>query len=312
LTTHDGILTFFFLYCARKDNYNEKAMKPIYQKLLPSSEQSFIFYEEELPHFIVPWHYHPEIEILLVVKSTGTSYIGDSIKTFGPGDVCLIGESLPHWWKSDNEYLEEGSNLNMNAHVIQFRQDVLLQFITLPEMAPIRLLLERSQRGIRFTGNSRVKIGNMIQQIFQENGLKRISGLLLLLETMSNEEEFEFLASSGFSKSIYTSDFERFNTVYEYIIENFTRPIKLEDVAQQAYMAPTAFCRYFKKRTGKSFSVFLYEFRIGHANRLLVETDIKISTIAHECGFNNLSNFNQQFKKVTGYTPQEYRNKYKL
>jgi AraC-like DNA-binding protein len=288
-------------------------MKPIYQKLLPSSEQSFIFYKEELPHFIVPWHYHPEIEILLVVKSTGTSYIGDSIKTFGPGDVCLIGENLPHRWKSDNEYLEEDSNLNMNAHVIQFRKDVLLQFITLPEMTPIRLLLERSQRGIRFTGNSRIKIGKIIRKIFHDNGLKRISGLLLLLETMSNEEDFEYLASSGFSKSIYsTSDLQQFNTVYEYIIQNFTHPIRLEDVAKKACMVPTAFCRYFKKRTGKSFSVFLYEFRIGHANRLLIETNIKISTIAHECGFNNLSNFNQQFKKVTGYTPQVYRNKYKL
>lgn len=286
-------------------------MKPFYQKLHPSSEQSFIFYEEEQPHFTVPWHYHPEIEILLVVKSTGTSYIGDSIKTFGPGDVCLIGDNLPHWWKSDDKYLEEGSRLNINAHVIQFSKDVLLQFLALPEMAPIRLLLERSRCGIRFMGESRIKIEKMIRTIFLENGLKRISGLLLLLEAMSTEEEFEYLASSGFSKSILTSDFQRFNAVYEYIIHNFPRPITLDEIARKAYMTPSAFCRYFKKRTGKSFSVFLYEFRIGHANRLLAETDIKISTIAHECGFNNLSNFNQQFKKVTGYTPQAYRSKYK-
>jgi AraC-like DNA-binding protein len=287
-------------------------MKPFYQKLHPASEQSFIFYEEELPHFTVPWHYHPEIEILLVVQSTGISYIGDSINTFGPGDVCLIGESLPHWWKNDNKYLEGSSNTSMIAHVIQFRKDVFMQFIDLPEMAPIRLLLERSRCGIRFLGNSRIKIGKMIQKIFRENGLKRISGLLLLLETMSNEEEFEYLASSGFSKSVNTSDFQRFNAVYEYIIHNFTRSITLEDIARKACMTPPAFCRYFKRRTGKSFSVFLYEFRIGHANRLLAETDMKISTIAHECGFNNLSNFNQQFKKITSCTPQEYRNKYRF
>jgi AraC-like DNA-binding protein len=286
-------------------------MKPIYQKLQPSSEQSFIFYEEEQPRFTVPWHYHPEIEILLVVKSTGTSYIGDSVRTFGPGDVCLIGEGLPHWWKSDNKYLEEGSSLKMTAHVIQFREDLIMQFNTLPEMAPILSLLERSKRGICFTESSKTKIGKMIRKIFHENGLKRISGLLLLLEAMSNEENFEYLASSGYSKNVNTSDFDRFNAVYEYIIKNFQRPITLEEISCRAFMTPSAFCRYFKKRTGKSFSVFLYEFRIGHANRLLAETDIKISTIAHECGFNNLSNFNQQFKKVTGYTPQAYRSKYK-
>ncbi len=287
-------------------------MKPFYQKLVPESEQSFIFYEEELPHFIVPWHYHPEIEILMVVKSTGTSYVGDSIDAFNAGDVCLIGEDLPHWWKSDNEYLQESSDLNMKAHVIQFRKEIFeSQFMPLPEMAPVRQLVERSQRGIRFLGSSRVKIGRMIRKIYREEGLKRIAGLLLLLEMMATEKEFEYLASVSFSRSVHAADFQRFNVIHEYIIHHFTEPIRLEDIAAKAHMVPTAFCRYFKKRTGKSFSTFLNEFRVGHANRLLAENKVKISSIAQECGFNNLSNFNEQFKKITGYTPKEYRKRFK-
>ncbi len=287
-------------------------MKLLYQKLVPAPEQSFIFYEEELPHFIVPWHYHPEIEILLVVKSTGTSYIGDSISTFGAGDVCMIGEDIPHWWKSDKEYMQEGSDLKMKAHVIQFRKEIFeSQFLPLPEMAPVRQLMGRSQQGIRFLGNSRVKIGRMIRKIFREEGLKRIAGLLLLLEMMANENEFEYLASAGFSKTIHTSDFHKFNKIYEFIINNFTRPISLEETSEVAHMAPTAFCRYFKKRTGKNFSTFLNEFRVGHAGRLLLEEKVKISNIAQDCGFNNLSNFNEQFKRITGYTPKEFRIKYK-
>ena len=288
-------------------------MRAFYQKLIPESEQSFIFYEEELPHFTVPWHYHPEIEILLVVKSTGTSYIGDSINPFCPGDVCLIGEDLPHWWKSDKEYMQDGSNLHVKAHVIQFRKDIFeSQFMPLPEMAPVRQLIERSQRGIRFLNKSRTKISRMIRKILKEDGLKRIAGLLLLLEVMANEKEYAYLSSISFSKKINTVDFQRFNQVHEYIIKNFRNTIKLEDVAAVAYMAPTAFCRYFKKRTGKQFSNYLNEFRIGHANRMLVENKIKISNIALECGFNNLSNFNEQFKKITGFTPKEYRENFKL
>ena len=287
-------------------------MKPFYQKLVPESEQSFIFYEEQLPHFIVPWHYHPEIEILLVVKSTGTCYIGDSIKAFVPGDVCLIGEDLPHWWKSDNEYLQEGSNLNMKAHVIQFRKEVFeSQFLPLPEMAPVRQLVERSQHGIRFLGDSRIKIGRMIQKIFRKEGLGRIARLLLLLEMMATETEYEYLASAGFTKSLHTDDFQRFTKIHEYLIHHFSEPIRLEDVAAKANMAPTAFCRYFKKHIGKSFSSFLNEFRVGHAKRLLAESKAKISSIAQDCGYNNLSNFNEQFKKNTGITPKEYRERFR-
>jgi len=286
-------------------------MKPFYQKLAPAPEQSFIFYEEELPHFIVPWHYHPEIEILLVVKSTGTNYVGDSINYFGAGDVYLIGDELPHWWKSANEYLQEGSNLNMKAQVIQFRKELFeSQFLPLPEMAPVRQLIERSQRGIRFLSESRTKIGQMIQKIFREEGLKRVAGLLLLLEMMANEKEYEYLASISFSKKLNTADFKRFNLIYEYIIRHFNEPIRLEDIAGKANMVPTAFCRYFKKRTGKSFSAFLNEFRVGHANRMLAESRIKISSIAQECGYNNLSNFNEQFKKIMGITPREYRERF--
>ena len=286
-------------------------MKPFYQKLVPALEQSFIFYEEELPHFIVPWHYHPEIEILLVVKSTGTNYVGDSINSFGAGDVCLLGGELPHWWKSDNKYLQEKSNLSIKTYVIQFRKELFESlFLSLPEMEPVSQLIERSQRGIRFLGESRIKIGRMIRQNFREEGMKRIAGLLILLEVMANEKEYEYLASISFSKKLHTDDFQRFNQIYEYIIRHFNEPINLEDIADKANMVPTSFCRYFRKRTGKSFSAFLNEYRVGQANRMLAETKIKISSIAQECGFNNLSNFNEQYKKIMGSTPKEYREQF--
>ena len=87
-------------------------MKPFFQKLAPLPEESIIFLDEEIPHFIVPWHFHPEIEILYVVKSTGTSYIGDSINNFCEGEISIIGENMPHWWKSDPHFLEKTDTLN--------------------------------------------------------------------------------------------------------------------------------------------------------------------------------------------------------
>ena len=287
-------------------------MKPFYQKLVPLPEQSIIFMDEEKPHFTVPWHFHPEIEILLVVKSSGTSYIGDNISRFTDGEVCIIGENIPHWWKSDNSYFENKITGGVKALVIQFSKEIFnSNFINLPEMSAIKELLENSQRGIRFSGKSQEIIGNQVIKTFRNSGIQRITELVLLLDIMANAKEYHYLSSVGYSKTILTFDFYRFNKIHEYIIRNFTKTISLEEISSKVNMGETAFCRYFKKHTGKTFSVFLNEFRIGHACKLMMEDKVTISRACFESGFNNLSHFNDQFKRIMKLTPTEYISAYK-
>jgi AraC-like DNA-binding protein len=287
-------------------------MKPFYQKLVPLPEQSIIFMDEEKPHFTVPWHFHPEIEILLVVKSSGTSYIGDNISRFTDGEVCIIGENIPHWWKSDDSYLDSNNNEGMKALVIQFSKEIFnSNFINLHEMNAIKELLENSQRGIRFTGKSQEMIASGVKNIFNHSGIQRITELILLLDIMATAKEYHYLSSVGYSKSIQSFDFYRFNKIHEYIIRNFSKTIKLEEISATVNMGETAFCRYFKKHTGKTFSVFLNEFRIGHACKLMMEENVTISRACFESGFNNLSHFNDQFKRIMKLTPTEYISSYK-
>ena len=99
-------------------------MKPIYQKLVALPTQSVIFFDEEIPHFTVPWHFHPEIEILLVVKSSGTSYVGDGIHRFTEGEISIIGENVPHWWKSDKKYFDLEISTGIKALIIQFNKEI--------------------------------------------------------------------------------------------------------------------------------------------------------------------------------------------
>jgi len=287
-------------------------MKPFYQKLESSPSQSVIFFDEEKPHFTVPWHFHPEIEILFVVKSSGTSYVGDGIRHFTDGEISIIGENVPHWWKSDKKYFEAKPMMGMKALIVQFNKEIFhSNFINLPEMSAIKELLERSQRGIQFTGKSRRLFGEQIAKIFRLTGISRITELVILLDMMANTREFKYHASIGYSKSINTFDFYRFNKIHEHIILNLTKPIKLEEVADLANICPTAFCRYFKKHTGKTFSSFLNEIRIGHACRLMLTENISISGASQESGFNNLSHFNDQFKRVMKLTPSAYLSAYK-
>ncbi len=286
-------------------------MKPFFQKLESLPSQSVIFFDEEKPHFTVPWHFHPEIEILYVVKSSGTSYVGDGIRRFVDGEISIIGENVPHWWKSDRKYFE-GTSTGMKALIIQFNKEIFKSnFINLPEMTAIKELLEKSQRGIQFTGKSRKLFGEQINEIFQLSGIRRITELIHLLDIMANTKEYRYHASLGYSKSINTFDFYRFNKIHEHIILNLTKPIKLEEVADIANICPTAFCRYFKKHTGKTFSSFLNEIRIGHACRLMLTENITISVASMESGFNNMSHFNEQFKRVMKITPSAYLSAYK-
>lgn len=288
-------------------------MKPFYQKLTPLPTQSVIFYDEEKPHFTVSWHFHQEIEILFVLKSTGTCYIGDGIHRFTDGEISIIGENVPHWWKSDSKFFESTNNSGVRALIIQFKKEIFDDnFINLHEMSGIRMLIEKSQRGIQFYGTSRKILGKQVQKIFRMKGIKRITELIILLDMMANTDEYGYHSSLGYSKIINSYDFFRFKIIQEYIIKNFTQPIKLKDIADKANICPTAFCRYFKQRTGRTFISFLNEIRVGNACKLMVEENLPVSIACIESGFNNLAHFNKIFRRIFNLSPTEYLRAYSL
>lgn len=286
-------------------------MIPLYQEL-PFTSNSYInFYKEDLPHFIVPWHYHPEIEIMYILEGTGTRFVGDHIGRYQEGDVCMVGPKLPHEWRNDDEFFTQGAGLKASCLCLFFLKDIFeANLIRLPEMSNIRQLIERSRRGIKFVGKSRDAIGSFIQRSVNDTGASRIINFISLLEMMATTDEYELLASIGFTESVNSSDFERFDKVYQYMMKNFMKPIKLEEVSSLVGLTPNAFCRYFRGRTKKTFIQYLNDIRIGHAKKLLIEGRMKISTLSMESGFNNLSNFIEQFKRSTQMSPSEYQKKF--
>ena len=95
-----------------------------------------------------------------------------------------------------------------------------------------------------------------------------------------------------------------------FLMNNYTREIQLEEVAGLVNLNKSSFCRYFKYRTHKTCSQFLNEIRIAHACKLLINGELSISEICYETGYNNISHFNRQFKLITGLTAKAYTNKY--
>jgi len=282
-------------------------MELLYQQLSKESEFCINLLEVELPYFTVPWHYHPEIEIIYIEKGSGFRFVGDHSEQFEEGDIAIIGSNLPHVWKSDKLYQNNTPENFSRALVIHFQENILRgNLALLPEMEWINKLIFNAQYGIKFTGAARAQIATSIKSLIKTTGVKKITSLIELLDLMAKTKEKTLLASNGYSKIRKSNDFDRFDKAHRYMIDHFQKDISLASISEIVNMTPTSFCRYFKKRTTKSYLTFLNEIRIGHACKLLLENKMNIGEICYDSGFNNLSNFNLTFKKVKGTSPSQF------
>jgi AraC-like DNA-binding protein len=286
-------------------------MLPIFQKIEANINHSFYVGHRKSQYFPNPFQFHPEIEILLVIEGTGTRLVGDSIDRFGSGDLVMIGQNVPHVWYSDKKYTQVKSNLFSEAIFILFKTEIFgEQFWHLPESKSILKIIQLSKRGIKLTGKTCEEVTSLMRSMSNSVGFNRIILLLSILEKIASQKEYKFLASPIVQNTINESDSERLNKVYKYVINNFQQDITLEKAAGIASLSAPAFCRYFKKRTNKTFIQFLNEIRISFACRLLAEEDIPVAGICYNCGYTNVSYFIRQFKGITGFTPLSYKKKY--
>jgi AraC-like DNA-binding protein len=258
-------------------------------------------------HFLDLWHYHPEFELVYIVRSSGNCFIGDAIERFEPGTLMLLGSNLPHGWFNKPKYFKEASKLKAESLAIHFSMDFMqVNLKNIPEFQQISHLMERSKVGLLFGKATQEQAYRLLVEMTNQDAFNRLLSFLQILRCLSEAEDYRTLSSAGYVKMFRETN-DRLGRVHEYIMNNFNRDISLTDVADIALMNKSAFCRYFKKATKKSFSQYLNEIRIGYACKLLQErTDATISEIAFEIGYNNLSNFNRQFKIITGYAPTTY------
>jgi len=280
-------------------------MKP---KKLPRTSpinSSFSVHHHQLPHFLNVWHYHKECELVYIEKSTGTKFIGDGMERFRPGDLVLIGSLLPHLWLNDKIHFER-NNMQAEAWVIHFNADCFgHDFFNVPELYLIRQLLEEAKVGLKILGNNKPQIIAMLKKLSTQDGLEKVMSLLNILNLIA-QSTYKPQSSLSFINE-YPKSNSKLDKVYAYMLKNFNHGIGLNDVADHVCMNASAFSRFFKKATNKSFISFLIELRIGFACKIMLEDSYKtIAEVCYESGFNNLSNFNKQFKKITGKSPMEY------
>ncbi|MBX3240307.1 MAG: helix-turn-helix domain-containing protein [Chitinophagaceae bacterium] len=286
-------------------------MKAAIQKSSIPDEKIFVARELKERHFDPTWHSHREYQLFVVLKGTGTRFIGNTVKSFTTGDITFLGPGVPHLWRNDTSYFSKSSRQRTHGLVIYFREGFIGDLLDKEEMQQVRALFKKAARGIEFPADIAVHIAVKIKELIGTHGTASLIGLLQILDMLSVARDFHLLHNETYTYELNESETQRINIVYNYAAQHFHNGISLEQVSRLLNMTPTSFSRYFKMKTSKSFSDFLSELRIRHASKLLVEDDSKsISQISAACGFNTLSNFNRQFKVFMQMTPRDYRDQF--
>lgn len=286
-------------------------MKLKFLKITNQVNSSFTIRKDIQADYNNYWHYHEEVEIIYFHKGNGLQYVGDHIKHFEPGDLIVLGPNLPHYWKLEKSKLPEKTDNMPFSTVIHFNEKIIgASFFDLPELYTIRILLENAKNGILIKTPDSKRIAKCMEEIYRKKGLSKFLTLLKCLMLTAEEKNITTLSTVGLSYNYPETDQSRIKSIYNYSSDNISKKISLQAVASIVGLAPTAFCRYFKLKTGKTYSQFLINLRINYSCKLLFENKKNIKQIAYESGFNNFSCFYKNFKAITGLTPQNYLNKY--
>ncbi|WP_411030691.1 AraC family transcriptional regulator [Spongiimicrobium sp. 3-5] len=275
-------------------------MKPELEIIpLLQQDHSFNFFKVNEDRLEPKWHYHPELELTLINRGTGTRFVGDSIAQYYDMDLVLLGENLPHHWVSHND----GGNNPQEAAVFQFNKQTLYR---LPECRQFSDLFQKANFGLQYLAPKKELLDLMLS--FDEyQGIEQVSVLLKILHVLMFDENYQKLSTIDYNtKQINNRHETKISRTTKYVLENLDKSLSVEKMAQYTNLTPESFCRWFKKSFGNTFVTFLNTARVEKACQYLLQTDWNISEIAFLTGFESVGHFNRTFKKIKGRSPREF------
>ena len=212
-------------------------------------------------HFDPVWHAHSEYQLFVVQKGIGTRFIGDSIKSFKPGELILTGPHLPHVWRSDETYFKKESSHTAEGIVIYLNENFLGDHILeKEEMLALKKLFSKSMRGLEFYGPKKTEVIKLMEELTQLQGIPSVIHLLHILEILAATKEYHYISSKPYEDTFNQSETDRLNKVYEYAFKNFRKKVLLEDLAELLHMTPTSFSRYFAMKNNTNYTENLLKF----------------------------------------------------
>lgn len=269
---------------------------------IPKPENDALVFQEDIEYvFYDKLHQHDEIQISLIIEGEGTLIVGDTINDYTKGDLLVFGSNLPHVFKSSPQVHKKSRMVTLFFTKSAFGDG----FFNLEELREVRAFFKTIENGFKITAND--KLNALFLSLKSSTKLQRFIKLLEILKITSRCKR-KPLSSFVYEKKYSDIEGKRMRDIMEYTMNSYDKELTLDSVAMVAAMTKNAFCKYFKKRTNKTYFRFLNELRIENASKLLLSNeDYSIAEIANMSGFNNISNFNRKFKLIKGITPSGFK-----
>lgn len=280
-------------------------MKPVFEKVPLGAGESFHCEVVRGPDYGTRWHFHPEHQLTLAIRSQGHRLVGDHLGELTDGDLVLVGSNLPHVWHQAADVEQE-----VRAVILRFDDQFAgRDFMAKTEMDGVRALLRRASRGLAVTGKTRDEVAMRLERLPDLHGLERLLELLgVLARLAAGAGDLKPLASATYEPELRSEDQDRMERVCAYMHAHYTEKIERRTLAALAALSEGAFSRFFHSRTGRTVPQYVNELRVGRACRLLIEhPERTVSDIALDCGFDNLANFNRRFLAARGVAPSVFR-----
>lgn len=238
-------------------------------------------------------HYHFAYELFFLEEGTRTYIINDKIYNISAGDVILIKPNILHKTQSKKRFKRYVINFN-EEYILRYASEELKNYLLkcFEETNAISLSKELFSTVLEYIKSA----GNSEDDIHQFICLTNILSIL-----SNNINDFT-------RKEIDIKNFE-IQKVLEYINENFVKISGLDEISEKFYITKFHLCRIFKESAGLTVIKYINGLKIQKACNLLDKTELTITEIAFECGFNSSMYFCKTFKQLTGYSPLKYRNR---
>ncbi len=275
---------------------------------LPEVENhSFFFINQRIEiNLEAKLHQHNAWELYYVVHGHGNRMAGDTLQPFTAGDVVLIPPSMLHRW----EYAPDSSDTDGCVHylMVAFSHSLVERCMEVfPELRNRLGGIMFPTDALKFGSDSSRIIRKILSKMDNMDELGRLSEMFQLLPTIFTSSDHTFVGKP----MRIERDVRRMQQIAAYVMAHYVHAISLNDIATEVGMNRSAFCSYFKRCKGMTFSQFVTQYRLNVACKLLKHSQKQVSEICYIVGFNDLPHFVRVFTNVVGVSPSKYRKQFK-
>ena len=274
---------------------------------LPEAENhSFFFIDQRVETNIeAKLHRHGAWELYYIVRGYGNRMAGDTLQPFSAGDVVLIPPGMFHRWIYEPDSADDAGRVRylMAAFSHSFVERCMEVF---PELRNRLAAVVFPTEALKFGTESSRTIRKILAGMNNLDELSRLCEMFRLLPVVFTSSDHTF---AGRPMRI-ERDVHRMQHICAYVMAHYVHTISLDDIAEEIGMNRSAFCSYFKRCKGVTFSQFVTQYRLNTACELLKHSQKQVSEICFTVGFNDLPHFIRVFRKAMGISPTAYRKQF--